>query len=136
MTSTVQPSPPRRIARTDAIRLREPIQGLFRLAKIQGRQADLFVGPRLAGIFHDDRFGCGNGVVESTLRTPQRGIRLQSHKVPGLDRERVIEQPLRLPKPLVALRFVVAVEEFEDERRGHPCEAVGAGRLNLERLLE
>src|SRR5262245_40443147 len=101
VTSTVQPGPPARVARADAIRLGEPLEGLFRLAEIQGRQADLLVGPWLAGIFHNDCFGCDNSVIESALRAPQRGLRLQGHEVTGLDRERAIEQLLRPTHSLV-----------------------------------
>ena len=54
----------------------------------------------------------------------------------GLDRERAIEQPLRPAEPLVPPGFVIAVEEFENERRGHASQTIGAGRLNFDRLLE
>src|SRR5262245_53768002 len=91
VASTVQPGPLPRVARTDAIGLGEPFEGLFRLAEIQSRQADFLVGPRLAGIFHDDGFGRDNSVIESALGAPQRSVRLQSHKVTGLDREGAIE---------------------------------------------
>src|SRR5215470_4624748 len=136
VASTVQPGPPTRVPRADAIRFGEPLKGLFGLAEIQGRQADLLVGPWLAGIFHNDCFSCDNGVIESALRAPQRGIRLQGHEVTGLDRERTIEQLLRLAQPLVPPGFVVAVEEFEDERCAYTSQAIDAGRLDFERLLE
>src|SRR6266545_973674 len=136
VASTVQPGPPPGVARADAIVLSEPIEGLFRLAEIQSRQADLLVGPRLARIFRDDRFGRDNAVVESPLRPPQRGVRLQGHEVTRVDRKHAIEQPLRPAQPVVSARFVVPVEEFENERRGDASQTIDAGRLDLERLLE
>src|SRR5262249_53276427 len=110
VASTVEPGPPSRVARADAIGLGEPFEGLLRLAEIQGRQADFLVGPRLAGMFHDYRFGDDNSVVESALRAPQRGIRLQGQEMTGLDRERAIEQPLRPAQPLLRPGVVIAVE--------------------------
>src|SRR5262249_16201854 len=59
---TLHPRPPTTgpapgVPRAAGIRSGEPLKGFFGLAEIQGRQADLLVGPWLAGIFHNDRFG-------------------------------------------------------------------------------
>src|SRR6516165_12006193 len=40
VASTVEPSPPPRVARADTISFGEPFEGLLRLPEIQGRQAD------------------------------------------------------------------------------------------------
>src|SRR5262249_62349501 len=67
VTATVEPGPPSRIARADAVGFGEPLESLLRLAEGQTRQADLLIRPRLAGVFHCHRFGPGHGLVESAL---------------------------------------------------------------------
>src|SRR4249919_914530 len=134
--SSVQPGPSRRVARTDTVGLDEPLERLLRPPEIYVRQADLLVGPRFAGILHDDRLGYGNGIVELALRAPKRRLRLQGHEVRRFDRASLIEQQLRLAQPFVIPGFVVTVQEFEYERGGDAGQAIDAGRLNRECLLE
>src|SRR5262249_29740430 len=114
----------------------DPREVWWGLAEVQAGYPNLFIGPRLAGVFRDDLSGHDNGTADPALRPPQRGIRLQRHQVTRIDRERMIEQPLGLAKPFLATGIVVAVEEFEDEGRGDAGQAVNASGFDLERLLE
>jgi hypothetical protein len=79
VSPTIEPGPPPRVARTDPFGLSKPLERFLRLAEIQVGEADFLVGLRLARIFHDDRVGGDDGVVEPALCAAQRGLRLQGH---------------------------------------------------------
>src|SRR5262249_59010371 len=74
VTTTVEPGPPSRIARADAVGFGEPLESLLRLAQVQTRQAALLIRPPLAGIFPDDRFRPGQCIVETSPPPPQPGV--------------------------------------------------------------
>src|SRR5262249_52827696 len=119
MSLTVQPGPPRGVARAKPVSLRKPVDGSQWIAEIQRREADLLVGPRF----------------ELALRPAQSSACLQRDKVARLDGQRARKQFLGLGQPLLVPGSVITVEHFEYERRRDAGQSVDVLRLDLQRLL-
>src|SRR5262249_41422914 len=135
MPLTVQPGPPRGVARANPVGLCKPVEGRYWIAEIHRREADLLVGPWLSGIFADHRFCGSDALFELALRPAQRSARLQRGQVARLERKRAGKQFLGLSQPLLAPGSVITVEHFEYERSRDAGQSVDVLRLELQRLL-
>src|SRR5262249_897070 len=129
MSLTVQPGPPRGVARAKPVSLRKPVEGSQWIAEIQRREADLLVGPRLTRILGDHCFCGSDALFELTLRPAQSSACLQRDKVARLDCQRAREQLLGLEQPLLVPGWVITVEHFEYERGRDAGQSVDVLRL-------
>src|SRR5262249_5583303 len=135
MSLTVQPGPPRRVARAKPVSLCKPVEGSQRIAEIHRREADLLVSPRLTGVLGDHCFCGSDALFELALRPAQSSACLQRGKVARPDRPRAREQFLGLEQPLLVPGLVITVEHFEYERSRDAGQSVDVLRLDLQRLL-
>src|SRR6516164_5675053 len=119
MSLTVQPGPPRGVARAKPVSLCKPVEGSEWIAEILG-----------------DHCFCGSDALfELALRPAERSACLQRDKVAWLDCQRARKQFLGLEQPLLVPGSVITVEHFEYERSRDAGQSVDVLRLDLQRLL-